>query len=345
MSETSDALFARYLSGECSTDEKAAVEELIAADPEKQRIMATMSTVWNTSEPQPVTSDLNGMWHDIAEKTGVTVPPVKTRSHDSLAGCFVDWFQPHSVRRYAAAAVLLIATSVAFYGAREAGVFSFEQRIEWVELAVESGAHRQLNLSDGTRIRLDAGSVLEYPMVFNGEERAVRLSGEGYFEVASRADQPFVVRADDARIRVLGTQFNVRAWQGEQRVTVAVAEGKVSFGADEDGSQDVEIEKGEMSVLPKDGLPTKPRAVEIMKHLGWLHREAFFDGVPLNEILHQLERWYDVRFITEDTAIAAEQLTLHIDAESLQGVLELISALTDLEYQRTDGVVRLTSKD
>ena len=342
MSETSDALFARYLSGECSTEEKTAVEELIAADPEKKQLMATMSTVWNTSEPQPVTSDLNGMWLDIAEKTGITVPAVITRSR---AGRFVDWFQPHPVRRYAAAAVLLIATSVAFYGAREAGVFPFEKRIEWVGLAVESGAHRQLTLSDGTRIRLDAGSVLEYPVVFNGEERAVRLSGEGYFEVSSRTGQPFVVRADDARIRVLGTRFNVRAWQGEQRVTVAVAEGKVSFGADEDGSQDVEIEKGEMSVLPRDGLPTKPRAVDIMKHLGWLHREAFFDGVPLNEILHQLERWYDVRFITEDTAIAAEQLTLHIDAESLEGVLELISALTDLEYQRTDGVVRLTSKD
>ncbi len=339
MSETSDALFARYLSGECSMEEKAAVEELIAADPENRRLMAIMSTVWNTSEPQPVTSDLNGMWHDIAEKTGITVPAVKTRR----AGRFVDWFHP--VRRYAAAAVLLIATSVAFYGAREAGVFPFEKRIEWEEMVVESGAHRQLALSDGTRIRLDSGSVLEYPATFEGEERAVRLSGEGYFEVASRTNQPFVVRADDARIRVLGTRFNVRAWQGEQRVTVAVAEGKVSFGADGDRRQDVGIGKGEMSVCPKDGLPAKPRAVEIAKHLGWLHREAFFDSVPLSEILHQLERWYDVRFITEDTAIAAEQLTLHIDAESLEGVLELSSALTDLEYQRTGDVVRLTSKD
>lgn len=160
MSETSNALFARYLSGECSTEEKAAVEELIAADPEKQRLMATMSTVWNTSEPQPVTSDLNSMWHDIAEKTGITVPPGIIRSHDSLAGRCVDWFQPHPVRRYAAAAVLLIATSVAYYGAREAGVFPFEKRIEWVE----SGAHRQLTLIDGTRIRLDARSVLEYPV-------------------------------------------------------------------------------------------------------------------------------------------------------------------------------------
>ena len=345
MSETSDVLLARYLSGECSTEEKAAVEALIAADPERQRLMATMSTVWNTSEPQPATSDLNGMWHDIAEKTGITVPAGVARGNDSLSGRFVDWFQPHPIRRYAAAAVLLIATSVAFYGAREAGVFPFEKRIEWVELAVESGAHRQLTLSDGTRIRLDAGSVLEYPVVFNGEERAVRLSGEGYFEVASRADQPFVVRADDAQIRVVGTRFNVRAWQREERVTVAVAEGRVSFGSEGDGSQDVEIEKGEMSVRQKNGLPTRPRHVEIEKHLGWLQREAFFDNVPLNEVLHQLERWYDVRFVLEDNAIAAEQLTLHIDAESLEGVLELISALTDLEYQRTDDVVRLTSKD
>ncbi len=338
MSETSDVLFARYLSGECSTEEKAAVEELIAADPAKQRLIATMNTIWNTREPQSAAADLNGMWRDIAEKTGVTRRPRQARSHDSLAGRFVDWFQPHPVRRYAAAAVFLIATSVAYYGAQEAGIFPFDKQIEWVELAVESGARRELTLSDGTRIRLDAGSVLGYPAAFDGEEREVRLSGEGYFEVTSREDQPFVVCADNARIRVLGTQFNVRAWQTERRVTVAVAEGKVSFAADGNVNQQVEIEKGEMSVLPEDGLPSEPRYTEIEKHLGWTNGEAFFDSVPLNEILYQLERWYDVRFVLEDTAIASEQLTLHIDTESVEGVLELISALTDLKYQRTDDV-------
>ena len=344
MSETSDALFARYLSGECSTEEKAAVEELIASDPAKQRLIATMNSVWNTREPQSAAADLNGMWRDISEKTGITRRPRQARSHDSLAGRFVDWFQPHPVRRYAAAAVLLIATSLAFYGAQEAGIFPFEKRIDQVKLAVESGRRHELTLSDGTRIRMDAGSVLEYPVAFNGKERAVRLSGEGYFEVTSRANQPFVVRADDAKIRVLGTKFNVRAWQTERRVTVVVAEGKVLLGSD-GVSQDVEIEKGEMSVLPKDSLPSKPRVVEIKKHLGWMNGEVFFDNVPLNEILYQLERWYDVRLVLEDTAIAAEQITLHIDAESLEGVLELISALTDLKYQRTDDVIWLKSKD
>jgi len=67
--------------------------------------------------------------------------------------------------------------------------------------------------------------------------------------------------------------------------------------------------------------------------------------VPLHEILYQLERWYDVRFVLQDTSIAAEQLTVHIQSQSLDDVLELILALTGLDYQRTDDSVQLKPRD
>ncbi len=96
-----------------------------------------------------------------------------------------------------------------------------------------------------------------------------------------------------------------------------------------------------MSTLAHGGVPAVPRDVDIRQQLGWMQREAFFDNTPLHEILYQLERWYDVEFTLDDDTMADEQLTIHVPAQPLEDVLELISALTSLEYQRSEGSVRL----
>jgi len=248
------ALLARYLSGECSEEEKAEVEAGIASDPEKQRLMASMRAVWDTPDPQPMTSDVSRLWDEIAEKAGIAAKSEapRDRSRKGVVVRMAEWFQP-KVRRYAAAAALLIVASLAYFWAPWDRPTS-----EFRTLAVESGGRDELTLR---------------------------------------------------------------------------------------GQETVEIVKGQGSTLPKDGQPSEPQPVDIEKHVGWLHQEAFFDGAPLHEILYQLERWYNVRFALEDAAIAAEQLTVHIQAKSLDDVLELISALTGLDYQRTDDSIRLTPRD
>ena len=351
MSEPTDwALLARYLSDECAEEEKAKMEAWIASDPEKQRLMASMRTVWDTPDPQPRTSDVRGLWGEIAEKAGIATRPEvpQSRRNQGIVVRMAKWFQPkvHPIQGYAAAAVLLIVASLAYFWAQEMAIFPWgRETAEFRTLAVESGARDELTLSDGTRIALDAGSRLRYPEVLDGDTREVFLSGEGYFEVASHGEKPFVVHANHAVVKVLGTKFNVRAWQPDRKVTVAVAEGKVSLGSEGTVQEGVAIVKGQASTLPKNGQPSEPRPVDIEKHLGWMHNEAFFDSAPLHEILYQLKRWYNVRFVLEDTSIAAEQLSVHIQAKSLEDVLELISALTGLDYQRTAGSVRLKPRD
>ena len=172
MDEPSDwALLARYLSGESSEEEKAEVEAAIASDPEKQRLITSMRTVWETPEPQAGPSDGSRLWDDIAEKTGIAAGPevARNRSRQRIAGRLVEWLQPQPklVRYYAAAAVLLIVSPLAYYWSQETGIFPFFRQTQ-LTLAVESGASDQLTLSDGTRIRLDAGSILRYPEAFGG---------------------------------------------------------------------------------------------------------------------------------------------------------------------------------
>lgn len=325
-------LLARYLSGECSEEEQAEVETLIASDPEKQRLIASMSKVWDSPEAHSGACDVSRLWGEI-DVSG-------DHNRPGMAGRVFGWLQP-PVRRYAAAAVLLVACSLAYYGSQEMASTPDGHGDAWATVVVESGTHGSLTLSDGSRVRLDVGSTLRYREAFSEDERTVFLNGEGYFEVASDAGKRFVVHAEHAVIEVLGTQFNVRAWQPEQRVTVVVAEGKVAFHSDGQAQEAVEIIPGQMSTLPQDGPPAEPRPVDVDRYLGWMQHEAFFDNAPLHEILYQLERWYDVDFTLEDDSMAAEQLTIYVSAQPLEDVLELISALTNLEYQRSEGSVRL----
>ena len=347
MNDPSDwALLARYLSGECTEEEKAEVESAIASDPEKQRLTLFMRSLWDTPEPPAHPSDVNRLWDEIAGKTRIAAgsEAVQDPSRQKIGRRLVEWLQPQPklARYFAAAAALLIVSSLAYYGSRETGIFPFSRPARLSTLAVESGEGGELTLRDGTRIRLDAGSTLRYPESFRGDGRSVFLSGEGYFEVAPDADRPFRVHLDRAVVEVLGTRFNVRAWETEQKVTVAVAEGRVAFLSERE-KKDVEIGPGQMSTLTESGPPSGPRPADIDRHLGWMRREAFFEDAPLRDVLHQLERWHGVQFALEDTSLAAERLSVHLRGESLEGVLELISVLTGLDCRRDDRRVLLQS--
>ena len=340
MSAPSDwALLARYLSGECSAAEQAEVEAALAADPAKQHLIASMRTAWDAPEPQPGTSNTDRLWNELAERAGIAAASAAARERRS-------WLPPlYALRRYAVAAVLLIICSLSYYALRDASFFqSRDQPAEWVEVAVAKGARDELTLSDGTRIWLDAGSSLQYPAAFSGGERRVLLAGEAYFEVAYSADKPFLIHANQAVVKVLGTKFNVRAWQLEKRVSVAVVEGKVALGANPKTRRGVEILKGQMSTLRQDGTPSAPRPADLERQLGWMQHKVSFDNVPLHEILYQLERWYGVQFALADNLLAAERLTIQIQAQPLNEVLELLAALTGLQYQQADGLVHLLTK-
>ena len=333
------ALLARYLSGECTEEEKAEVESAIASDPEKQRLTRFMRSLWDTPEPPARPSDVDRLWDELAGKTWLAAGSgaVQDPGRRGMGRRLVEWLQPQpKLARYcAAAAALLIVSSLAYHGFQETGIYPSSRPARLSTLAVESSASDELTLSDGTRIRLDAGSTLRYPESFRGDGRSVFLSGEGYFEVAPDADRPFRVHLDGAVVEVLGTRFNVRAWETEQRVTVAVAEGRVAFHSEREKG-DVEIGPGQMSTLTESGPPAGPSPADIDRHLGWMRREAFFDDAPLRDVLFQLERWYGVQFALEDTSLAAERLSVYIKGESLEDVLELISVLTGLDGRRDD---------
>ncbi len=335
MSEPVDSnLLARYLSDECSAEEREHVEDALAADPALQRRIGQLRTVWHTSPMREQASDLDGLWYQIAQRTGIGTRPTDQGTLDRR---IVPLFS--AIRRYAALAVFLIACFATYYG-----LSSTHTASEWVALQTQYGEHAQHTLSDGTTVWLDAGSNLRYPDTFADDTRSVFLSGEAYFDVAYDLSKPFLVQAEHGHITVTGTAFNVRAWPNEQKTIVAVAEGQVVLAAKEDASSAVSINPGHTSSVAVNGSPSTPRPTDVLRHAAWMQRKVYFDGVPLRDILSQLERWYKVQCITNNTSIAQELLTVQLDGHSLDDALHLITTLTDLQYERVDDRVMLTAK-
>ena len=108
--------------------------------------------------------------------------------------------------------------------------------------------------------------------------------------------------------------------------------------------EEVVLSKGQSSTLPENGPPSQPRPVDVQQHLAWMQSEWIFEDVPLDEVLHQLERWYDLDFALADSSMATERVTIHLQKQSIDDVLELIAALVDLRYERTDNSVHFKRK-
>jgi ferric-dicitrate binding protein FerR (iron transport regulator) len=225
--------------------------------------------------------------------------------------------------------------------------FLFRQTVsELTEILIPWGKKRNLALSDGTRILLDSGTQLSYPQKFTPDKREVFLNGEAYFNVTGDKKRPFVVYANHAVIEVVGTQFNVRAWDQTRKVTVAVAEGQVILGLrNAESSGVVNISKGQFSELSERGKPLKPLPDDIDKHCSWINCNRVFTNTRLKEVLDQLERWYDVRFIVDERLSASARITVHLQDMPITDIANLIADIMELDIRFEGQNIYLYSED
>ncbi|MCC8426487.1 FecR family protein [Mucilaginibacter sp. UR6-11] len=157
-------------------------------------------------------------------------------------------------------------------------------------ISTPKGGQYQVVLPDGTQVTLNAASSITYPVVFNGGERLVRLTGEAYFEVAKDRLHPFKVNSGSQTVTVLGTHFNINAYDNEATVKTTLLEGLVDVTA---GSAETKITPGQQTILNADGQLSK-KSVDIDKEVAWKNGLFSFAGDDLKTIMRQVARWYDV---------------------------------------------------
>jgi transmembrane sensor len=196
-------------------------------------------------------------------------------------------------------------------------------------------------LADGTKIWLNAESSILYPVSFAGQRtREVFLNGEAFFDVAEDKEHPFIVRTRDINIKVLGTAFNVKSYEGDPTVKTTLVRGKVEIQSENgDGEKAVELRPNQQAVFSHSTEKMTLLNVEAENFISWNSGSLVFKNENLYDVVKSLERWYGVAIHIPDETNMDCRLTARIDKESLDQTLEMLQSLTGITYQMEDNKV------
>ncbi|MGY0037823.1 FecR family protein [Pedobacter sp. NJ-S-72] len=185
------------------------------------------------------------------------------------------------------------------------------------------GGQYRIILPDGTKVWLNSSSSLKFPEQFTSNERNVELKGEAYFEVAKNASKPFKVTVNSTVVKVLGTHFNIMAYNDDPFIKTTLLEGSVQLS--NITTLDI-LKPGQQAVINKSGF-VKVINTDTEQSIAWKNGYFFFNRANLKDIMKQLSRWYNIDVIYKGKMPVEEEFVGKIKRDS-----ELSKTLKILEF-------------
>ena len=207
------------------------------------------------------------------------------------------------------------------------------------QLIVPHGRRTRLRLSDGTRMYVNSGTRVVYPLTFGTGNRTVFVEGEAYFEVAKDAERPFIVKTGSVSVRVLGTKFNVFAYQDENP-NVVLVEGSVDVATSQTQRR---LKPGQKVEISGDGLG-EPEKVDVESYISWTNNELIYDDEPLASVFRRLQTYYGFTFDIRCDISRVRISGLLSLAENPADVLSAISFAVPVEISSDNTVITVTAK-
>jgi len=263
------------------------------------------------------------------EKTGIRLGVKKERN-------FFYFFS----RVAAILFIPLLAASLIFLS-HKTGIFIPEAELKYTELHAPPFARISFYLADSTKVWLNNGSSLKYPIDFTGRDRKVFLHGEAYFDVRPNPNLPFKVETGDIRIQVLGTRFNVSNYKEDQAIITTLEEGMVQIrtaGEDKNSMIIHELIPSHQSVFQKESRKVKARTVNTAKYTSWKEGKLFLLDDPMYIVKKKIERWYNVDIVIKDSMIQDYRYTGTFQDEPLESVLRMMTIATPIKYSIKKGI-------
>jgi ferric-dicitrate binding protein FerR (iron transport regulator) len=233
------------------------------------------------------------------------------------------------------ASILLVIAAVSFMvywyvGAPEG---SQKPRSAFITYATKPNQQMVLNLSDGSKIRLDENSTLKAPKHFSSRKRVVLLKGEAYFHVKPHGQLPFIIKAGGAVIKDLDTKFNVKVDTTAGNVQVAVIQGKVELKkAGKSNQTSAVLTHNHFGVLRVTDDQILIEQGGVKNYISWMNHHLTFKGETLAQISRQLGRIYDMKFRFKSAWLKEIQLTANLERSRLPRVLNIIARTLDIHY-------------
>ncbi len=202
-----------------------------------------------------------------------------------------------------------------------------KNKITYNTLTIPCGSLYHLTLSDGSSVWLNSASSITFPVSFPGNERIVTITGEAYFEIAGNRNKPFLVRSGDQIIRVLGTHFNVMAYNNDAAVITTLLEGSVKIIKNK---TEILLKPGQAVSISNISNSVKVTSVNTDDAIAWRQGYFKFDNEGLESIMNKISRWYDTDIEFKDD----------VKDKRFWGTYSRSKGLTDLlnDLEQTDDV-------
>lgn len=328
-----EELLYRYFRNEASAREIGQIEKWLASDPSHQKEFEAAHMLFNVMALQE---------SGYEERKDVLSSPFAGPERGSSASVVSRRGHIRILLKYvsAAAAVVLSVLAAGYAGIRMGqdrayGELSAKSNI----VSVPAGDKMTITLQDGTEIQLNGGSRLEYPVLFAGSDRRVRLSGEAYLDVAKDPEHPFVVETYVSEIEVLGTKFNVLADEANGQFSTVLVSGKVkvtTIGGASGEYEQVILNPEEKAMIVDNHLVVSK--VIPGDEVSWKDGYINLRGVGFEDLMHRFERMYGTDIIiSRDNMPEVGYLSGKIKvSEGIDFALHLLQEACDFTYEKDD---------
>ena len=320
-----------YLSGNSTDEEKETLLAFMASNEEAARTFREMSAVWALSSVPSFAEIENSNLVQIKERM---TAPVSSKPVRKLIPVWL---------KVAAAVILLIGCNYFWYTYTENLTEVYTNADSPYEIKVPAGSRTNIVLPDGTEVSLNAGSVLRYHRGFGIRERNVTLDGEGYFKVAKNAEVPFFVKTNDVQVQVVGTVFNVRAYDDDNYVMVSLLEGRVNLSAS--ANSVMKLFPNEQALYNKNTGRMEKLKTNASKACDWLDGGLTFENASFADIAHRLERKFQVKISIESERLKAEHFSGSFDSnQNIHDILREINVEKQYTWKVSGDTIFITDK-
>ena len=305
-----EELLPRYCDGNVTEEERQMVEEWINASDENKKIAKQIFSINLRIDTEKALKKVTGKM--IVKKRRI----------------WWEWTQR-------AAAILFIPLLAAFLVQQFSRVAETEQIAQIMEIKTNPGMTTSVTLSDGTVVYLNSESSLSYPVRFDGNTREVYLEGEAYFEVAKDPAKRFVVSTiHQLQVEVLGTRFNMEAYEAGDDVITTLVEGKVNFlFKQHEQPHSIVLTPGQKLVYnsKEDGVHLYSTSCE--SEISWKDGMIVLKETPLQEALRMLEKRYHVQFVINNKKGLNDTFTGTFTNERLERILDLFKISSKIRWR------------
>lgn len=331
-----------YLSGELSTSDSAILNQWLEKDKHNKLLFDQFSDIWQVSSHNKLSKeiDANKAWAEVQKQ--LIFQDKKTRN----------------IRMYEIIRIAAVFVIALFLGGL--GYYFIDQNKEmisepqYVEYVSPLGSRSFVQLADGSKIWLNAGSTLKYKNTYGVNNRELQLSGEAFFEVAKNKEIPFIVKTSEIDVIALGTKFNVKAYCEEKTIETTLIEGSVKLESSTVKLADnLFLKPNEKAVFTKKNQPVefvaqqhqtkedesiaKPKleiieSVEPEPIISWKDQRWVINNEKLGQLAVKLERRFDVNFIFDNDLLKEYSFRGTLEDETLEQIMEAIKFSSPIKY-------------